>query len=165
IFHFHALDEPSWSNRRTFGWIKATHVALEDSSLWARFSGFPPSTCLAEILARAKDAPLVIDFDGPHNSKTFFIQVDPVWLFGCRNIIHELCNLEAPMLEHFELGFLLFLLKLLLGQDSSRGKHQSYGPSRSAKFRSLGHLFRVLSYLSWDCPIQRDIHHQQYSTT
>ncbi|KAI0252264.1 hypothetical protein BJV78DRAFT_1124881, partial [Lactifluus subvellereus] len=45
IFHFHALDEPSWSNRKSFGWMKVTHVcrywrqvALEDSSLWARFS-------------------------------------------------------------------------------------------------------------------------------
>ena len=123
IFHFHALDEPSWSNGETFGWIKVTHVcrywrhvALEDSSLWARFSGLPPSTtCLAEILARAKGVPLTIDFDGPQNSETFSIITSHLShtrelrlrnlcdSFANGNSIQELCNLEAPMLEHFEL--------------------------------------------------------------
>ncbi|KAI0252267.1 hypothetical protein BJV78DRAFT_1204073 [Lactifluus subvellereus] len=154
VFHFQAF-EASRSNRETLDRIRVTHVcqhwrqvALEDSSLWARFSGLLPSTtCLAEILARAKDAPLIIDLDGSQSSKTVSIfsshlshirelRLRNLWdSMADGNTIRELCSLEAPMLEHFELG--LF-----------KGKPQSCGPSRSAKFRSLGHLFRVLSYLS-----------------
>ena len=92
------------------------HIALEDSSLWPRFSGFPPSACLAEILACAKDAPLIIDIDGPQTSETFSISSS--YLSHTRelrlrnlcdssvdgNSIQELCNLEAPMLEHLKLG-------------------------------------------------------------
>ncbi|KAI0252279.1 hypothetical protein BJV78DRAFT_1153837 [Lactifluus subvellereus] len=123
IFHFHAFEELQ-SNRETLSRIRVTHVcrywrqvALEDCSLWARFSALPPSTtCLAEMLARAKGAPLIIDLDGSQNSKTFSMfssHLSHIRELRLRNLcdslvdgnsIRELCSLEAPMLEHFELG-------------------------------------------------------------
>ncbi|KAI0252277.1 hypothetical protein BJV78DRAFT_1281836 [Lactifluus subvellereus] len=128
IFHLHMLGEPSWSNRGIFACIDVTHVcrhwrqvALGDSSLWARFSGLPPSTTrLAEILARAKDAPLIIDFDAPQGSKMvsmFSPHLSHIRELRLRNLcdslvdgnsIRELCSLEAPMLEHFELRVVSF---------------------------------------------------------
>ena len=122
IFHFHAAFERSSYHGETLGRIRVTHVcrywrqvALEDSTLWARFSRLPPSTtCLAEMLDRAKGAPLVIDLDNPRDSKTLSMfsshlsHIRELRLrnlpdsLTCENSIQELCSLEAPMLEHFE---------------------------------------------------------------
>jgi hypothetical protein len=121
IFHFHALEEPSWSGLETLGWIRATHVcrhwrrvALDDSTLWATISGIPRSKrWIAETLARAKCAPLTIDLiDPPDNailsmfpsqfSHTRELRLRSLSLAHVDNI-RELCGLEAPVLEHFEL--------------------------------------------------------------
>jgi F-box-like len=121
IFHFHALEEQSWLSPETLGWIRVTHVcrhwrrvALEDSTLWATISGIPRSKrWIAEMLARAKCAPLIINLiDAPDNA---IISMFPSQFFHTRELrlrclslahldnIRELCELEAPVLEHFEL--------------------------------------------------------------
>ncbi|KAI0290887.1 hypothetical protein BC826DRAFT_1106216 [Russula brevipes] len=59
----------SWYELNGFRWISVTHVcrhwrqvALGDSSLWARISGYQISTAwISEALARARNAPLTID--------------------------------------------------------------------------------------------------------
>ncbi|KAI0279683.1 hypothetical protein BC826DRAFT_554678 [Russula brevipes] len=68
IFHLVALAESPWSELQSSRWINVTHVcrhwrqvALDDSSLWARISGYRPSTAwISETLARARNAPLAI---------------------------------------------------------------------------------------------------------
>jgi hypothetical protein len=46
-------------------------VALDDSSLWARISGYQMSTAwISEALARARNAPLAIDLLGTPNPET-----------------------------------------------------------------------------------------------
>ena len=104
------------------GWIQATHVcrhwrqvALDHASLWARISGFPKNiNWITEQLSRAKNAPLVIDLLGAPTSETFslipshFAHTRELHLRGLSvahvNGVKELCGLEAPELEHFELS-------------------------------------------------------------
>lgn len=122
VFHFHALVEPPWSNLNKLGWINVTHVcrhwrqvALDHASLWARISGFPLNTTwVIEQLSRAKNAPLVIDLLGTPALET--ISMFPSHLPHTRElrlrglttshvkVVKELCGLEAPDLEHFELS-------------------------------------------------------------
>lgn len=122
IFHFHSLAEPPWHGVNRLGWIKATHVcrhwrqvALDHASLWARISGFPMSTkWITEQLSRAKSSPLVIELLGSPTLETLsffpshFPHTRELRLRGLRKdhfpVIKQLCALEAPDLEHFELG-------------------------------------------------------------
>jgi F-box-like len=125
IFHFLSLEEPPLSGRKKLGWIRATHVcrlwrqvALGDSSLWARISGTPNRTVLiSEMLVRARNVPLDIDIDLngtlrpenlllmflPHISRTRKIRVHTSWDLH-PDSVRGLYSLEAPVLEHFELG-------------------------------------------------------------
>jgi hypothetical protein len=121
IFHFYALEGLSWSSGVTLGWISVTHVcrywrqvALEDTSLWTRIAGFPQSTSwIAEMLLRSKCAPLTIDLYGPPDLDVlsmFPSHISHTRELRLRNLsvahvdsIKELCCLEAPVLEHFEL--------------------------------------------------------------
>ncbi|KAI9448982.1 hypothetical protein BJY52DRAFT_1156139 [Lactarius psammicola] len=122
VFHFHTLAEPPWSSLNKLGWIKVTHVcrnwrqvALDHASLWARISGFPVNPkWITEQLSRAKNAPLIIDLLGIPTLET--ISMFPSHLPHTRElrlrgltmshvkVAKELCDLEAPDLEHFELG-------------------------------------------------------------
>lgn len=122
IFHFHSLAESPWHGGNRLGWIKATHVcrhwrqvALDHASLWARISGFSVSTkWITEQLSRAKNSPLVIELLGNPTPETIsffpshFPHTRELRLRGLRKdhftVIKELCALEAPELEHFELG-------------------------------------------------------------
>ena len=124
VFHFLTLDEPSCSRKEGLGWIRVTHVcslwrqiALGDLSLWARISGLALNTMLAsEMLARAKNAPLVIDIDLEEMSSPDVLHMLPPHLPHTRELrLHSLSMLhsdsvraiydqEAPALEHFELG-------------------------------------------------------------
>lgn len=123
IFHFHAFAEPAWStDLRRLGWIAVTHVcqrwrqvALDDSSLWARISGYSASAeWIAETLVRARNAPLAIDLAGTplpeilavfprHISQTRELRLRSLSQLHSQSI-REICALEAPELEDFELG-------------------------------------------------------------
>ena len=123
IFRFHALEVPPWSGGlQKLGWIEVTHVcqrwrqvALGNSSLWARITGLSPNArWIAEMLVRARNAPLVVDFavtPGPEILSMF-----PPHIYRIRELrlcglslrvsqgLREICALEAPALEHLELG-------------------------------------------------------------
>ena len=126
IFRFHALEVPPWSSgTQKLGWIAVTHVcqrwrqvALGDSSLWARITGYMPNaTWISEMLVRARSAPLIVDFSVTPGPEILF-KFTP-HIFRIRELrlcglslprgfrpagLQELCGLEAPVLEYFELG-------------------------------------------------------------
>jgi len=129
IFRFYALQVPPWyrvseSTRRGIrrrGWIAVTHVcrrwrqvALGDSSLWARITGSSLSSkWIAEMLVRARNAPLILDFavtPFPEVLSKFtphIFRIRELRLRGLSahsRVLREICALEAPSLEHFELG-------------------------------------------------------------
>jgi len=123
IFRFYALKEPPWSDgMQKLGWIGVTHVcrcwrqvALGDSSLWARITGISPnSKWIAEMLVRARNAPLVVDFvvtPFPEVLSVFTPHIFRIRELRLRDLcgyhsqgLREICELEAPALEHFELG-------------------------------------------------------------
>jgi hypothetical protein len=123
IFHLVALAESSRSKMGSLRWISVTHVcrhwrqvALDDSSLWARISGSTANTAwISEMLARARNAPLAIDLFETPNAETlamFTAHFAHTHEFRLRGLvaphnddnIREICSLEAPALEHFELG-------------------------------------------------------------
>jgi hypothetical protein len=121
VFHLLVLAEPPLSGGRSLGWIRVTHVcqhwrqvALDDSSLWAKIWGIPTNTkWISEMLARAKNAPLDIEFNAftwssadallmipPHISHTRQLR------FHCQSALHpdrEIYSWDAPALELFEL--------------------------------------------------------------
>ncbi|KAF8498176.1 hypothetical protein F5888DRAFT_1906452 [Russula emetica] len=123
VFHLLVLEELPFSGRGNLGWIRVTHVCrhwrqvgLDDSSLWARIGGtLMNKKWISEMLARAKNAPLDIEFNGvasssrgallwihPHPSRTRQFR------FHIRSMLHsdsvrEMFSWEAPALEHFEL--------------------------------------------------------------
>ena len=122
IFRFCALVEPPWSGGQKLGWIGVTHVcqrwrqvALDDPSLWARIVGVSPSAeWIFEALVRARDAPLLFDIVGtpspevlskipPHISHTRKLRL-PCLSIQDSQFVQEICALEAPVLEYFELG-------------------------------------------------------------
>ncbi|KAI0290882.1 hypothetical protein BC826DRAFT_517418 [Russula brevipes] len=124
IFHLVPSAEPSWYELQSLRWISITHVcrhwrqvALDDSSLWARISGYQMDTAwVPEALARARNAPLTIDLLGSPNPETlamFLEHFAHTREFRLRDLVAhhlddnvwKLCNLDAPALEHFELGF------------------------------------------------------------
>ncbi|KAF8498179.1 hypothetical protein F5888DRAFT_1693232 [Russula emetica] len=127
VFHSLALDEPPYSNQQNFGWIRTTHVcrhwrqvALDDSSLWARISGIPidlNTALISEMLARARNALLEIDFDfdlaempGPDMSLLIPPHLSHTRALRLRNqmleseSVEEIFSREAPDLEHFQLS-------------------------------------------------------------
>ncbi|KAI0289299.1 hypothetical protein BC826DRAFT_1107158 [Russula brevipes] len=91
-------------------------VALDDSSLWARISGsMAKATWVCEMLARARNAPLSIDLFVKPDAETlsmFTAHFAHTHVFRLRGVvaayfkhnIRKICSLEAPALEHFELG-------------------------------------------------------------
>ncbi|KAI0290880.1 hypothetical protein BC826DRAFT_1106213 [Russula brevipes] len=124
IFHLVPSAEPPSCELQGLRWISVTYVcrhwrqvALDDSSLWARISGYQISTAwISEVLARARNAPLTIDLLGAQEPETLvmfpahFAHTREFRLCGLvahrlsNNQIWNICNLEAPTLEHFELG-------------------------------------------------------------
>jgi hypothetical protein len=123
IFHVQVLVEPPWSfGVHLLGWIRVTHVcrrwryvALDDSTLWARISGIPRSTkWLSQILVRAHNTPLCIDL-GYIQKREILTRLPPL-ISHTRELrlrspsllrtkgVQDICGLEAPELEHFELG-------------------------------------------------------------
>jgi hypothetical protein len=123
VFHLLVLAEPPLSGRRSLGWIRVTHVcrhwrqiALDDSSLWAKICGIPMNTkWISEMLARAKNAPLDIEFKPITRSSPEAFLMIPPHIFHTRqlrlhglsllhfNLVREIYSREAPALEHFEL--------------------------------------------------------------
>jgi hypothetical protein len=125
VFHLLVLKEPPFSGRRKrkLGWIRATHVcrhwrqvALDDSSLWAKIWGIPTNPkWISEILARAKNAPLDIEFNGVAMSGEEALLMIPLHFSHTRRLcfqslskyhfhsIREIYSREAPALEYFEL--------------------------------------------------------------
>ena len=120
VFHFLVLEAPPLSGRP---WIRITHVcrrwrqvAIDDSSLWARIWGIPTNTkWMSEMLARAKNVPLEIEFDDvgmsspgalpmivQHLSHTRELSLHNLSLYHFRNI-QEIFSWEAPALERLEL--------------------------------------------------------------
>ena len=118
IFHLHALQEPPCFRKQKLGWIGVTHVcrhwrqvALNDSSLWARIGGVSPrAQWVSKMLVRARNAPLAIDMVSPSLE---ILSMFPPHISHIRELrltnmnhsqgIQEICSLEAPALEHFEL--------------------------------------------------------------
>ncbi|KAI0280964.1 hypothetical protein BC826DRAFT_975018 [Russula brevipes] len=125
IFHLVAFAESSPPEMGSLRWISVTHVcrhwrqvALDDSSLWARISGRSVNTTwISETLARARNALLEIDLFKAQNAETlsmFTAHFAHTHEFRLRRVlaphkdenIREICGLEAPALEHFELAAL-----------------------------------------------------------
>ena len=123
IFHFYALEVPPWFGEvQKLGWIGVTHVcrcwrrvALGDSLLWARITGILPNAkWISEMLVRARNAPLVVDFVvppvpgilskfAPHIFRIRELRLRGLSVHRPQGLM-EICTLEAPALEHFELG-------------------------------------------------------------
>jgi hypothetical protein len=122
IFHLVALEKLPFFESRKRRWIRVTHVcrhwrqvALDDSSLWARISGYQKTTAWISLaLARARNAPLAIDLGTPnaetlamvpaHFAHTREFRLHDLVSHDLDDNIRKICNLEAPALEHFELG-------------------------------------------------------------
>ena len=127
VFHSLALDEPPYSGKQNFGWIRTTHVcrhwrqvALGDSSLWARISDIHTklnTALISEMLARARNAPLEIDIDlvatpssdallymfPPHFSHTRGLRLHNLSTPHFESV-RKILSREAPDLEHLEIG-------------------------------------------------------------
>ncbi|KAI0284062.1 hypothetical protein BC826DRAFT_170884 [Russula brevipes] len=124
---FHLVAGSPWQKQESLRWISVTHVcrhwrqvALDDSSLWAKISGRMASpTWISEMLARARNAPLAIDLLDKPDAETlamFTAHFAHTHEFRLRDLVNphlddsirEICSLEAPALEHFELGARFF---------------------------------------------------------
>ena len=124
IFHFRAREDTPWPAMGKYSWTAIAHVcqrwrqvSLNDSSLWARLKGNRPSLeWISEVLVRARNAPLHIDFMGAprpgalsklrsHISHTRELRLHHLSIFHPHGV-QEICASEAPILEHFELGSL-----------------------------------------------------------
>ena len=123
VFHLLVLEDPPFSRRRNLGWITVTHVcrhwrqvALDDTSLWARIRDTPTNTkWISEMLARAKNAPLDIEFNDVGRSSPKALLMTPSHLFHTRQFrihspsmvhfdsVRDIFSWEAPALEHFEI--------------------------------------------------------------
>jgi hypothetical protein len=124
VFHLLVREELPLSRWRNMGWIRVTHVcqhwrqvALDDSSLWAKIWGIPKNTkWISEMLTRAKNAPLDIEFRCSKNLEA--LHMIPPQLSRTRRLrfhnlstdhsygdhdVRKICSFEAPALEHFEL--------------------------------------------------------------
>ena len=160
IFRFYALEEPPWSGGvQKLGWIGVTHVcqhwrqvALGDSSLWARIKGISPnSNGISEMLVRARNAPLIIDFAGtpvPEILSNFTPHIFRIRELRLRDLsllhpqgLRDICALEAPALEHFELG-----VSTLFPVTFHKLGGTTLFRDRAPKLRTLS-LFKV--YIPW----------------
>jgi hypothetical protein len=124
VFHLLVLQEPPFTRRRNpVGWIRVTHVcrhwrqiALDGSSLWARIPAIPRNKVwISEMLARAKNAPLDVEFNAAARSSREALFMIPPHISHTRqlrlhdlstrhsDIVQGICSCEAPNLEHFEL--------------------------------------------------------------
>jgi len=128
IFRLYALEVPPWSRVSTHrgikrrGWIAVTRVcrrwrqaALGDSLLWARITGFSSSPkWIAEMLVRSRNAPLIVDLPAtpvPGTLSKFTLHIFRIRELRLRDLsllnppgLRDICALEAPALEHLELG-------------------------------------------------------------
>ena len=125
IFRFLILEDLGRFGVPMEFWFKATHVcrhwrqvALDDSSLWARVTVTESSSSdwVREMLVRARNTPLDINFMGepspgvlsklpPHISHTRQLRLRELHRHHSQRV-KDICALEAPELEHFELEFL-----------------------------------------------------------
>jgi F-box-like len=125
VFHLLVLEEPPFTGRQNLGWIRVTHVcrhwrqvALDDSSLWAKIWGIPTNTkWISEMLARAKNAPLDVEFNAITRPSREALLMIPPHLSHTRHLrfhnlstrhhdsVRGIYSCEAPALEHFELTF------------------------------------------------------------
>jgi len=121
IFQFLILGDIALFSVPVMGWFEATHVcqhwrqvALDDSSLWARVTGFSPSPEWISTLVHARNALLDINLVGmldPKLLSKFPPHIPHPCQLRLRNLcmhhsqrVKDICALEAPVLEHFELG-------------------------------------------------------------
>ena len=127
VFHLLVLKEPPFFVRRKLGWIRVTHVcrhwrqvALDDSSLWAQIIWGSQTVTnikwISEMLARAKNAPLDIEFYNvlesspeailmilPHLSHIRQFRLYVSTRFPCNiDRVQKIYSCEAPVLKHFE---------------------------------------------------------------
>ena len=125
IFRFLNLEDQARFGVPVKFWFKATHVcrhwrqvALDDSSLWARVTVTESSSSdwVSEMLVRSRNAPLDINLNGelsprvlskllPHISHTRQLKLCKLRMYHPQRV-KDICLLEAPALEHFELKFL-----------------------------------------------------------
>jgi len=125
IFRFLILEDLGRFGVPMEFWFKATHVcrhwrqvALDDSSLWTRVTVMESSSSdwVSEMLVRARNAPLDINLMGepgpgllskfpPHISHTRKLRLCKLSMHHSEHV-KDICALEAPALEHFELEFL-----------------------------------------------------------
>src|SRR5712672_1138819 len=118
IFHFSVAGASFLRSNRP-GWVSVTHVcrrwrqiALDDSTLWTRFSTSPRSRdWIAERLSRARNAPLIIEVDAmmrkdtislftPHISHTRELYLHNITSIHFSAIMQEISTQKAPALEH-----------------------------------------------------------------
>jgi len=125
IFRFLNLEDQARFGVPVKFWFKATHVcrhwrqvALGDSSLWARVTVMDSSSSdwVSEMLVRSRNSPLDINLMGelspwvlskllPHISHTRQLKLSKLRMYHPQRVTN-ICALEAPALEHFELEFL-----------------------------------------------------------
>jgi hypothetical protein len=125
VFHLLVPEEPPLSESYNLSWIRVMHVcrhwrqvALDDSSLWAKIwsNHWPMNTrCISDMLGRAKNSPLDIEFDSGTELSTEALLMILSHLPRTRQLrlrclsmshshsVREIYNWEAPALEHFEL--------------------------------------------------------------
>ena len=123
MLHFCAPEELPWSySMRKLGWITFTHfcqrwrqVALGDSSLWVRITGSSPNArWIFGMLVRVRNGPLAADFAATQvlgilsKVSQNIIRIRKLRFRGLSLLrsqgLRDICALEAPALEHFELG-------------------------------------------------------------
>ena len=134
VFYFLSLEQRPCTRKQNLGWIRVTHVcrlwrqvALGDSSLWARISGkLTNPKWISEMLARARNTPLdiTINLGGASSSSSpeKLLTMFTPHLFHTRVLrlhfqsklhsasFQDICNQEAPTLEHFDLDSHYFLI-------------------------------------------------------
>jgi len=124
IFRFFILEDLGRFGVPMEFWFKATHVcrhwrqvALDDSSLWARITVTESSSFhwVLAMLVRSRNAPLDINLMGEPSPR--LLSKVPPHIFHTRQLrlcelrrhhsqrVKDICALEAPALEHFELEF------------------------------------------------------------
>ena len=124
IFRFFILEDLGRFGVPMEFWFKATHVcrhwrqvALDDSSLWARITVTESSSFhwVLAMLVRSRNAPLDINLMGEPSPR--LLSKVPPHILHTRQLrlcelrrhhsqrVKDICALEAPALEHFELEF------------------------------------------------------------
>jgi len=122
IFRFLTLEDLGRFGVPVKFWFKATHVcrhwrqvALDDSSLWARVTVTESSSLdwVSEMLTRSRNEPLDVNLMGessPRVLSKFLPHISHARQLRLRmhhpQCVKDICALEAPALEHFELEIL-----------------------------------------------------------